>query len=154
MGGGDFNFYFDLSLEADGGKPSIRLVSLAKFESIKQKLYLCDGSTIFSCPIVQEDVKQIDVLASINSSHSPVYLKYFSEGNETSRGPSYSLLDDQYFVTGLTERIDYVTDNESKMIEDARVRWDIQKYRIKQYSVKYSKTPAEGRRKTAIRIGI
>ena len=39
--GGDFNFYFDLSLEADGGKPSI-LMSLAKFESIKQKLDLCD----------------------------------------------------------------------------------------------------------------
>ena len=40
--GGDFNFYFDLSLEADGGKPSIKLMSLAKFESIKQKLDLCD----------------------------------------------------------------------------------------------------------------
>ena len=36
-GGGDFNFYFDLGLEADGGKPNIKLMSLAKFESIKQK---------------------------------------------------------------------------------------------------------------------
>ena len=37
---------------------------------------------------IQEDVKQIDILASINSDHSPVYLK-FSEGNQASRGPPY-----------------------------------------------------------------
>ena len=71
---------------------------------------------------IQEDVKQIDIFASINSNHSPVYLK-FSEGNETSRGPSHwkfnnSLLDDQHFVTGLTERINYIIENELKTIKD------------------------------------
>ena len=40
ISGGDFNFYFDLSLEADGGKPSIKLMFFAKFQSIKQKLDL------------------------------------------------------------------------------------------------------------------
>ena len=40
--GGDFNFYFDLDLEADGGQPSIKLMPLAKFESIKQRHDLCD----------------------------------------------------------------------------------------------------------------
>ena len=66
------------------------------------------GSTIFFISdSIQEDIKQIDILVSINSDHSPVYLK-FSEGiNETSHGPSYwkinnSLLDNQDFVTGLT----------------------------------------------------
>ena len=140
--GGDFNFYFDLRSEADGGKPSIKLMSLAKFESIKQKLDLCDvwrirnpnsrrftyrsKSPFLQCRLdylfisdsIQEDVNQIDILASLNSDHSPVYLK-FSEGNETSRGPSYwkfnnSLLDDQHFVTSLTERIHYIIDNEFK----------------------------------------
>ena len=172
--GGDFNFYFDLSLEADGGKPSIKLMSLAKFESIKQKLDLCDvwrirnpdsrrftyrsKSPFLQCRLdylfisdsIQEDVNQIDILAALNSDHSPVYLK-FSEGNETSRGPSYwtfnnSFLDDQHFVTSLTERINYITDNELNTIEDVRIRWDILKYRIRQHSMKYSKTAAERRR--------
>ena len=96
---------------------------LKKFESIKQKLNLCDVWRIrnpdsrrftyrskspflhnrldylFISSSIQEDVNQIDILASLNSDHSPVYLK-FSEGNETSRGPSYwkfnnSFLDDQ-----------------------------------------------------------
>ena len=178
--GGDFNFYFDLSLEADGGKPSIKLMSLAKFESIKQKLDLCDvwrirnpdsrrftyrsKSPFLQCRLdylfisnsIQEDVNQIDMLASLNSDHSPVYLK-FSEGNETSRGPSYwkfsnSLLDDQHFVTSLTERINYIIDNELNTIEDVRIRWDILKYRIRQYSMKYSKTAAERRRKRRLEL--
>ena len=173
--GGDFNFYFDLSLEADGGKPSIRLMSLSKFESIKQKLNLCDvwrirnhdsrqftyrsKSTFLQCRLdylfisncIQEDVNQINILASLNSDHSPVYLK-FSEGNETSRSLSYwklnnSLLDDQHFVTSLTERINYIIDNELNTIEDVRIRWGSLKYRIRQYSMKCSKAAAERRRK-------
>ena len=147
--GGDFNFYFNLSLEADVGKPSITLMSLAKFESINQKLDLCDVWRIrnpdsrrftyrskspflqrrleylFIFDSIQEDVNQIDILASLNSDHSPVYLK-FSEGNETSHAPSYwkfnnSLLDDQHFVTSLTERINYIIDNELNTIEDVRI---------------------------------
>ena len=178
--GGDFNFYFDLSLEPDGGKPSIKLMSLAKFESIKQKLDLCDVWRIrnpdsrrftyrskspflqrrldylFISDSIQKDVDQIDILASLNSDHSPVYLK-FSEGNETSRGPSYwkfnnSLLDDHHFVTSLTERINYIIDNELNMIEDVRIRWDTLKYRIRQYSMKYSKTAAEHRRKRRLEL--
>ena len=180
--GGDFNFYFDLSLEADGGIPNIKLMSLAKFESIKQKLDLFDVWRIrnsdsrrftyrskspflqrrldylFISDSIPEDVNRIDILASLNSDHSPVYLK-FSEGNETSRGPSYwkfnnSLLDDQHFVTSLTERINCIIDNELNTIEDVRIRWDILKYRIRQYSMKYSKTTAERKKKTTIRIGI
>ena len=144
----------------DGGKPSIKLMSLAKFESIKQKLDLCDVWRIrnpnsrrftyrskgpflqrmlhyfFISDSIQEDVRQIDILASINSGHSPVYLK-FSEGDETSRGPSYwkfnnCLLDNQYFVTGLTDQINYIIDNELRTIEDARIRWDMLKYRMRQ----------------------
>ena len=58
--------------------------------------------------------------------HGPFYWK----SNNTS-------LDDQHFVTGLTEQIDYVVDNELKTIEDARIRWDILQYRIR-ISVNYS----------------
>ena len=85
-----------------------------------------------------------------------MYLK-FSEVNETSHGPSYrkfnnSLLDDQHFVTSLTEQITYIIDNEVNTIEDVKIRWDILKYRIRQYSMKYSKTAAERRRKRRLEL--
>ena len=81
----------------------------------------CSKSSFLQCrldrffisdSIQEDDIKQIDILVSINSDHSPVYLKFY-EGKETSRGPSYwkfnnLLLDDQHFVTGLTERINYI----------------------------------------------
>ena len=93
--GDNFNFYFDLSLEADGGKPSIKLMSLAKFESINKSLIcvMCgelgtpdsrrftyhSKSPFFQRRLayfvisnsIQEDVNQIDILASIISNHSP-----------------------------------------------------------------------------------
>ena len=72
-------------------------------------------------------------------------------------GPFYwksnnTLLDDQHFVTGLTELIDYVIDNELKTIEDARIRWDILTYRIRQHYTKYSKTAAEDGRKRRLQL--
>ena len=62
------------------------------------------------------------------------------------------MINDQHFVTGLTEQIDYIINNELKTIEDARIRWDMLKYRIRQYSMKYSKTAAEGRRKRRLEL--
>ena len=55
-------------------------------------------------------------------------------------------------MTGLTELINYIIGNELKTIEDARIRWDMLKYRIRQYSMKYSKTAAEGRRKRQLKL--
>ena len=40
--GGDLNFHFDSPLEADGGKPSLKLSSLALFEHLAKKWDLCD----------------------------------------------------------------------------------------------------------------
>ena len=62
------------------------------------------------------------------------------------------MLDDQHLVTSLTERINYIIDNELNMTEDVRIRWEILKYRIRQYSMKYSKTAAEGRRKRQLEL--
>ena len=62
------------------------------------------------------------------------------------------MLDDQHFVTSLTERINYIIDNELNTIEEVRIRWDILKYRIRHYSMKYSKTAAERRRKRRLEL--
>ena len=134
----------------------VRCVAWTIYLPLKIPISSTQARLFFISDSIQKDVKQIDILASINSDHSPVYLK-FSKGNEILYGPSHwkfnnSLLDDQHFVIGLTERINYITDNELKTIEDARIRWDILKYRIRQYSMKYPKTATEGRRRRRLEL--
>ena len=40
--GGDFNLYFDIALETDGGKPKTKIKSLSKLLAVMQKNDLCD----------------------------------------------------------------------------------------------------------------
>ena len=40
--GGDFNLFFELKLEAQGGNPVLKKKSLAKLIQIKEKFDLCD----------------------------------------------------------------------------------------------------------------
>ena len=39
---GDFNFFFDTSLDSYGGKPTLKKKSIAKFIELKKKFDLCD----------------------------------------------------------------------------------------------------------------
>ena len=55
-------------------------------------------------------------------------------------------------MTSLTEQINYIIDNELNTTEVVRIKWHILKYRIRQYSMKYSKTTAEGRRKLRLEL--
>ena len=154
-------------------------MSLAKFESIKQKLDLCNVWRIrnpnsrrftyrskspflqrrldyfFISDSIQKDVKQIVILASINSDHSPVDLKFLKVMKLHAvlrTGNSITLCLMTHILTGLTDQINYITDNELRTIEDAKIRRDMLKYRIKQYSIKYSKTAAEVRRKRRLEL--
>ena len=40
--GGDFNFFFDSTIEASGGNPTLKKKTLTKFIEIKEKFNLCD----------------------------------------------------------------------------------------------------------------
>ena len=47
--GGDFNLIFDTNLDADGGKPQLKVNSLSKLLSITEDNDLCDIFTV-RCP--------------------------------------------------------------------------------------------------------
>ena len=98
--GGDLNFHFNSPLEADGGKPSLKLSLLALFEHLAKKWDLCDiwcmrnpdckrftyrQKTPFLqrrldyfliSDELQESISKADVLPSLRSDHSPIYMKY------------------------------------------------------------------------------
>ena len=98
---GDFNFFFDTSLDSYGGKPTLKK-SIAKSIELKEKFDLCDIWRVrnpktkrctfrqkhFSGLIkrhldgfyisnsMQVSVKNSDVLASLLTDHSPVTFSY------------------------------------------------------------------------------
>ena len=98
--GGDLNFHFNSPLEADGSRPSLKLSSPALFEQLAKKWDLCDiwrmrnpdymhftyhKKTPFlqRCldyfsisDELQESISKVDVLPSLRSDHSPIYMKY------------------------------------------------------------------------------
>ena len=96
--GGDFNVFFNLSLEANGGNPVLKKKSIAKLIQLKEKFSLCDIWRIRSPKVkrftfrqhhksgfiqrrldyffisnnIQENVKDSDILAAFSTDHSPV----------------------------------------------------------------------------------
>ena len=97
--GGDFNFIHDLLLDADGGKPSLKLMSIATMQDLTERHNLCDVwrvrnptnrrftfrqknpflqrrlDYIFISNELQESIVNVEVLPLVNSDHSPIYLK-------------------------------------------------------------------------------
>ena len=91
-----------------------------------------------------------DIIPSINSDHSAIFLRCNSI-EKSHHGPSFrkfnaSLVDDQDFVTLINESVPKWLDEFSSVI-DKRLLWDLIKYRIRQVAMKYSKEKARQRRK-------
>ena len=93
--GGDFNCIFDKKLDAYGGRPELKLHSIAEITKIANKFDLCDAFRIrnpqkklftykkpnhrllrrldfFMCSnSLRDNIVKTDVLTSIDSDHSP-----------------------------------------------------------------------------------
>ena len=103
---GDWNFYKDISLDTYGGNPKLKIKSIALLAKIAETYDLCDiyrvrnprgkkftfrqsGQPrvlrrldyIMISNALQERIESIDILASVSSDHSPVFMKI--TGNST-----------------------------------------------------------------------
>ena len=111
---GDFNFFFDTSLNSYGGKPTLKKKSISKFIELKEKLDLCDIWRIrnpktkrytfrqkhvsgliqrhldyFYISIsMQVSVKNTDVPVSLLTDHSPITFLWF-KNEERNRGRGF-----------------------------------------------------------------
>ena len=170
--GGDFNIALDSDLDCSGGNP-------LKKDSVKCIQDLCLDYDLVDIwrirnpetrrftwrqknPLIQrrldywlisdacqEDIEKPDIISSINSDHSAVFL-HFNNIERQKHGPSFwkfnaSLAEDINFVTLLNESMPTWLE-EFKEISDKRVLWDLIKYRIRQASIKYGKDKARKRR--------
>ena len=107
--GGDFNVFFNLSLEASGENPVLKKKSIAKLIQLKEKFSLCDIWRIrnpkvkrftfrqhhksgfiqrrldyfFISNNIQENVKDSDILAAFSTDHSPVIFSLLLNKDKT-----------------------------------------------------------------------
>ena len=97
---------------------------------------------------LQERIESIDILASVSSDHSPVFMK-INENIETNKNKNYwkfntSLLKNAKFASEMSQSI------ESWKAEFANLRpqelWEMIKYKIRNFCIKFSKVLAKERR--------
>ena len=134
--GGDFNLYFDTSLDCSGGNPSLKKRSIAKLMTILDRL---DASDIFRIRFpdtkqftflrknpmirrrldyifisnnVQEFVDTVKILPSYMSDHSPVHITVNPNSNRDRGRYSWkfnnSLLKDVKFATDIKAHFEKV----------------------------------------------
>ena len=110
--GGDWNFIFDSKLDANGGSPTIKRKTFAELIKLSEKYDLADIFRVrhpekrrFSfrqntprlqgrldffliSNIMQESVQKVEIIASLQSDHSPIVLS-INCLDENKRGPNY-----------------------------------------------------------------
>ena len=110
--GGDFNLFFYSFLDADGGKPQLKMNSLTELLSIMSERDLCDLFRVrhpdtrrftwrrknsfvqrrldyfLVSEYSQEQIDTFDIIPSVQSDHSTLNMKFSTLG-ERKRGPSH-----------------------------------------------------------------
>ena len=88
------------------------------------------------------------IKTAVRTDHSAIVIP-FNSLDEQMRDPSYwkinsSLIEDE--VSAITEKVPSWL-AEFNEVSDKRVRWDLVKYRLRQFTIKYSKDKAKKKKK-------
>ena len=174
LGGGDWNFTLDLSMDRNGGNPQLWQSSVVEFTQLCNILDLVDiwrirnpNSRKFTWQkmrpsLIQSRIDRVyisdnlqyiteraEIIPGIRSDHSAVTVSL--KGLEmTQTGPNYwkinnSLLDDLTFVNHMRHRIQEIF-LECMELTSEQAKWDYTKFKIKQWAQKQSKVKARERR--------
>ena len=165
IAGGNFNFIQDTVLDSDGGSPSLNTTSIAELAQLQDSRDLIDIWRIRNphtrrftfrqktpliqrrldyfliTDILQENVKNVDVIPAICTDHSSVMLR-FSNLEKYNRGSSYwkfnnALLSDTMYINSMKEKIDEFC-RMNFFSNDPRLNWEFMKFKIKEFTRKYS----------------
>ena len=99
---------------------------------------------------LHDNVLSIDILPSVNTDHSAVYLR-LGALDEINRGPSSwkfnnSLINDTTFVDEMSDFIEKCKSYDLTQFTDPRLKWEFLKYKMRSFSVIYSKNKARDRK--------
>ena len=167
--GGDFNFIFDVTLDASGGNPTLKKRSISKVLKLVEKLDICDIfrirypndkrfsfrqktplrqrrlDYIFVPNNLQEFVTDVDILPSFMSDHSPVFVRI--DTLPTAKRGKYgwkfnsSLLRDPNFVTKIKDIISSSINNFDET-STPHMKWEFLKYNMRKFCMDFSKNNA------------
>lgn len=151
--GGDFNVVKDPDLDCSGGAPKQK-ESNKFLNSICLNYDLVDiwrmrnpGSKLFTWKHME--VEEANIKTAVRTDHSAITIS-FNSLHEQTRGPSYwkfnsSLVNDENYVLVVNQKLPEWL-QEFKEVEDKRVLWDLIKYRMRQFTLRYSKENARKRK--------
>ena len=91
---------------------------------------------------LQFEVKNCEILAPLQSDHSPVFLKFKSSVDESIKGPGHwkfnnSLVNDVNFINKMQDLINKVSSNFNEF-DDPRINFEFLKYKIRNFAREYS----------------
>jgi len=167
--GGDFNLFFDDKLEAKGGNPNMKRISISHFFKLKENFDLIDIWRIrnptkrrytfrqnhrsgflqrrldylFISNHLQTLAKNVDIIPAVMSDHSPISVGFKPINIEAHRGPNH-----WKYNTSLNKNSDFVAQmsnlileklSEHSNIEDKQIVWELLKYEIRKFAMQFSK---------------
>ena len=169
---GDFNLFFNSTLEAQGGNPTLKKKSLAKLIEFKETYDLCDIwrvrntkskrftftqkhssgfiqrrlDYILISNNLQEFVTMTDILTPISTDHSSILFSLLKE-KITIRGTGLwrfnsSLTEDQNCKTEIKKLIRNFS-NENEFLSNHQLKWELLKYDFRKFTIKYTKHVAK-----------
>ena len=105
---------------------------------------------------MQDSVAKVDILPFIKSDHSAVVLEIrVSEQDQKGKGywkPNNSILDEADFIQEMLQS-KTIWINETAEIADARIRWEMIKYKIRLFCIKYCSNKKRKRLCTEVELG-
>ena len=164
--GGDWNIVKSVTMDKSGGAMNFKQKSLEKLDEIINKLKVNDtwriknpskkrftwrqNNPLIQCRLdffltsdhLYDKFTNFDILPSIHSDHSAITLSY-QQIEDVKKGPGFwkfnnSLLNDEEFKRQLSNIIEKEKNAQTEN-QDKRVQWEMLKYIIKQFCIKYSK---------------
>lgn len=101
--------------------------------------------------VCQDEVEETNIKRAIRTDHSAITTCIsFNSLDEQTRSPSYwkfnsSLVNDENYVSMIDQKIPEWLE-EFKDVTNKRVPWDLIKYRVRQFTMRYAKEKARKRR--------
>ena len=175
---GDFNFVFDLQLDADGGNPKLKKNSIARFLKSKEKYDIIDIwrvrnknakkytfrqrhatgilqrrlDFIFVSNKLQYSIKDVEIGTAFASDHSPLKMSVMAANNDNQKGPGF-----WKFNKSLLNDPVFAASTKTLMRDlvqsqhgsvHKQINLELMKYEIRKHSITFSKAKAKERRKT------
>ena len=164
--GGDWNVVRDITIDKSGGTLTPKQHMLDKIEQLLYNFNLCDVWRIknpnirrytwrkklpelIQCRLdfwlistsLYDDVTECDILPSIRSDHSAITLNFEKIPRENTKLNLWkfnkTLLIDENYVSDMKHNLQLWKTEYAH--EDKRVHWELLKYKIRQFTIKYSK---------------